>query len=200
MEAYCEGVERLARDLAALGPKSRGLSSFQEYLKKYAESAEFTSLVAGDQEDQGRPVGFQVRRADQGQPALRPQVRRGGAVQRCSGEDLREVQAGGDEGLPRPDPRVLGRQPHRGGGARVRRQDIPRGLPKPRELLREARRAPRQDRRHLRPPSPVLSLEPRRRGQAQGDGAALLLPQGLREQGDLQPRGVRPGSRHQADA
>lgn len=46
VEAYCEGVDRLARDLAALGPKSRGLTSFLEYLKKYAESAEFTSLVA----------------------------------------------------------------------------------------------------------------------------------------------------------
>lgn len=46
VEAYCEGVDRLARDLATIGPKSRGLSSFLEYLKKYAESPEFTSLVA----------------------------------------------------------------------------------------------------------------------------------------------------------
>jgi len=46
VEAYCEGVDRLARDLAALGPKSRGLSSFLEYLKKYAESTGFTTLVA----------------------------------------------------------------------------------------------------------------------------------------------------------
>jgi DNA mismatch repair ATPase MutS len=46
VEAYCEAVGRLANDLAALGPKSRGLSSFSEYLKKYAESSDFTSLVA----------------------------------------------------------------------------------------------------------------------------------------------------------
>jgi len=46
VEAYCEAASRLARDLAALDPKSRGLSSFLEYLKKYAESNDFTSLVS----------------------------------------------------------------------------------------------------------------------------------------------------------
>ena len=46
VEAYCEAVSRLAHDLAALGPKSRGLSSFFEYLNKYAESNDFTSLVS----------------------------------------------------------------------------------------------------------------------------------------------------------
>jgi len=45
-EAYCEAVSGLARDLDALTPKSRGLSSFLEYLKKYAESSEFSWLVA----------------------------------------------------------------------------------------------------------------------------------------------------------
>lgn len=46
VEAYCEAVSRLAHDLAAASPKSRGLSSFLEYLKGYAESPEFASLVA----------------------------------------------------------------------------------------------------------------------------------------------------------
>jgi len=46
VEAYCEAVSRLAHDLAALGPRSRGLSSFLEYLKKYAESGEFTTLAS----------------------------------------------------------------------------------------------------------------------------------------------------------
>ncbi|MDA4115710.1 MAG: DNA mismatch repair protein MutS [Thaumarchaeota archaeon] len=46
VEAYCDAVGGLARDLEAAGPKSRGLSSFLEYLKKYAESSEFTSLSA----------------------------------------------------------------------------------------------------------------------------------------------------------
>jgi DNA mismatch repair protein MutS len=46
VEAYCEAVGRLAQDLGALAPKSRGLSSFNDYLKKYAESSEFTSLAA----------------------------------------------------------------------------------------------------------------------------------------------------------
>lgn len=45
VEAYCEAVGRLAHDLVALNPKSRGLSSFHEYLKKYSESDGFTSLV-----------------------------------------------------------------------------------------------------------------------------------------------------------
>ena len=46
VEAYCDAVGGLARDLGAVGLKSRGLSSFFEYLKKYAESSEFTSLAA----------------------------------------------------------------------------------------------------------------------------------------------------------
>jgi DNA mismatch repair protein MutS len=46
VEAYCEAVSRLAHDLSALDPKSRGLSSFHEYLKRYAESGDFTLLVA----------------------------------------------------------------------------------------------------------------------------------------------------------
>jgi DNA mismatch repair protein MutS len=46
VEAYCEAVSGLARDLDAAAPKSRGLSSFLEYLKKYAESDDFTSLAA----------------------------------------------------------------------------------------------------------------------------------------------------------
>jgi DNA mismatch repair protein MutS len=46
VEAYCEAVSGLAHDLSASSPKSRGLSSFLEYLKKYAESSEFTSLAA----------------------------------------------------------------------------------------------------------------------------------------------------------
>ncbi len=46
LEAYCEAITRLMQDLAAAGPKSRGLSSFLEYLTKYAESSEFTSLAA----------------------------------------------------------------------------------------------------------------------------------------------------------
>jgi len=45
-EAYCEAVDRLAHDLAVRDLKSRGLSSFLEYLTKYAESSAFTSLVA----------------------------------------------------------------------------------------------------------------------------------------------------------
>jgi DNA mismatch repair protein MutS len=46
VEAYCEAISRLAHDLDSLDPKSRGLSSFHEYLKKYAESGDFTLLVA----------------------------------------------------------------------------------------------------------------------------------------------------------
>jgi DNA mismatch repair protein MutS len=46
VEAYCEAVNRLAHDLAAATPKSRGLSSFREHLTGYAESSAFASLAA----------------------------------------------------------------------------------------------------------------------------------------------------------
>ncbi len=46
VEAYCAAVNRLANDLTVQGPRSPGLSSFLEYLKRYAESSDFRSLVA----------------------------------------------------------------------------------------------------------------------------------------------------------
>jgi DNA mismatch repair protein MutS len=46
VEAYCQAIGRLAEDLEALNPKSRGLSSFLEHLKKYVESSGFASLSA----------------------------------------------------------------------------------------------------------------------------------------------------------
>jgi DNA mismatch repair protein MutS len=46
VEAYCEAIKQLMHDLAALDLKSRGLSSFLEYLTRYATSSDFTSLVA----------------------------------------------------------------------------------------------------------------------------------------------------------
>jgi DNA mismatch repair protein MutS len=46
VEAYCEAVDRLMRGLAVTDLKSRGLSSFREYLTGYVESSGFTTLVA----------------------------------------------------------------------------------------------------------------------------------------------------------
>lgn len=45
-EEYSEAVEGLERGLAALAPKSRGLSAFLEHLKSYVRSEAFISLVA----------------------------------------------------------------------------------------------------------------------------------------------------------
>lgn len=45
VEAYCEAVSRLARDISALELRSRGLSSFREHLTAYAGSGDFASLV-----------------------------------------------------------------------------------------------------------------------------------------------------------
>lgn len=45
VELYCEAIDRLAQDLAALKLNSRGFSSFLEYLTEYARSSRFTSLV-----------------------------------------------------------------------------------------------------------------------------------------------------------
>ncbi len=44
--AYCGAVTSLAADLRAASPRSRGLSSFRDYLTGYAESDRFTSLAA----------------------------------------------------------------------------------------------------------------------------------------------------------
>ncbi len=44
--AYCGAVTSLAADLRAASPRSRGLASFRDYLTGYAESDQFTSLVA----------------------------------------------------------------------------------------------------------------------------------------------------------
>jgi DNA mismatch repair protein MutS len=49
VEAYCDAVSRLRRDLAPLALKSRGLSSFRDYLKSYVESSDFSSLSSETQ-------------------------------------------------------------------------------------------------------------------------------------------------------
>jgi len=46
VEVYCEAVDRLRQDLCALGPKSRGLRAFCEYLTDYVASPSFHDLVA----------------------------------------------------------------------------------------------------------------------------------------------------------
>jgi len=46
VEVYCDAVDRLLRELAASGPKSRGLLAFLAYLKGYAESGDFPLLSA----------------------------------------------------------------------------------------------------------------------------------------------------------
>jgi len=46
IEVYCEAIDRLVHDLASLDLKSRGFSAFLEYLRNYAESGGFTSLIA----------------------------------------------------------------------------------------------------------------------------------------------------------
>lgn len=42
---YCDGVSRLAADLAAADLRSRGLSAFREYVSRYTGAAPFTSLA-----------------------------------------------------------------------------------------------------------------------------------------------------------
>lgn len=46
VEAYCDAVTRLGRDLAALDLKSRAFSSFREFLRGYLESQGFKDLLA----------------------------------------------------------------------------------------------------------------------------------------------------------
>jgi DNA mismatch repair protein MutS len=46
VEFYCEAVEKLSRDLAALGAESRGLRGFREYLEEYTCSISFQNLRA----------------------------------------------------------------------------------------------------------------------------------------------------------
>jgi len=46
VELYCEAVNCLVNDLALLDLKSRGFSTFVEYLTHYTKSGDFTSLVA----------------------------------------------------------------------------------------------------------------------------------------------------------
>jgi DNA mismatch repair protein MutS len=43
---YCDAVKCLAHDLSRVELKSRGLSAFREYITKYADSDDFTSLLA----------------------------------------------------------------------------------------------------------------------------------------------------------
>ena len=45
VDAYCDAVSSLFRDLSAADLKSRGLLAFREYLNSYANSGPFTSLV-----------------------------------------------------------------------------------------------------------------------------------------------------------
>ncbi|MFZ3212791.1 MAG: hypothetical protein WA188_14900 [Terriglobales bacterium] len=45
VETYCEAVERLLQELSALGPKSRGLRAFRQYLTEYAASLSFRNLA-----------------------------------------------------------------------------------------------------------------------------------------------------------
>jgi DNA mismatch repair ATPase MutS len=45
-EVYCAAVSRLTRDLTTTELFSRGFLAFREYLTRYTESADFTSLVA----------------------------------------------------------------------------------------------------------------------------------------------------------
>ncbi len=47
VEVYCEAVKRLAEDLDRADVKSRGLAAFRHYLRNYAESDRFASLLAG---------------------------------------------------------------------------------------------------------------------------------------------------------
>jgi len=46
VDAYCNAVDALTRDLGAAALHSRGLLSFRDYLTDYANSARFTSLTA----------------------------------------------------------------------------------------------------------------------------------------------------------
>ena len=50
IDVYCEAVGALHRDLSAADLKSRGFLGFREYLKGYANSEQFTSLVAETQQ------------------------------------------------------------------------------------------------------------------------------------------------------
>jgi DNA mismatch repair protein MutS len=43
--AYCDAVSALASTLSSLGPRSRGMRAFTEYICAYQSSAEFTALV-----------------------------------------------------------------------------------------------------------------------------------------------------------
>jgi len=45
VEVYCDAVSRLAAELPALGPKSRGFQGLAEYLTNYVQSYAFQSLV-----------------------------------------------------------------------------------------------------------------------------------------------------------
>jgi DNA mismatch repair ATPase MutS len=49
VDSYCGAVRRLTRDLALTKLRSRGFLTFREYLTRYTEAAEFTSLVAETQ-------------------------------------------------------------------------------------------------------------------------------------------------------
>jgi DNA mismatch repair ATPase MutS len=49
VDLYCGAVSRLAHDLTLTDLSSRGLLAFRQYLTKYAESDDFTSLVAETQ-------------------------------------------------------------------------------------------------------------------------------------------------------
>ncbi len=46
VDTYCGAVKRLSRDLAISTPRSRGFSSFLNYLISYTESADFRALLA----------------------------------------------------------------------------------------------------------------------------------------------------------
>lgn len=55
---YCDAVVALARDLTLVDLESRGFMAFREYLTDYAESADFTALVAETNEVRERLSGI----------------------------------------------------------------------------------------------------------------------------------------------